>query len=655
MNGIRRKAGTKIFGLGVDTGGTYTDAVIVDLATKKVLAIAKAPTTYHDLSVGLRESIDRVLEASHFDVDLIRLVGVSTTLATNSVLEGKGGKVGLIGIGWSPEDDWNLGSDRQVFIQGGHTVEGRTKVPLIEEELDEAVQQMSDMDAVVVSGLFSVYNQSHEEEVRRKVIKELGIPVVAGHELTGELGVRERTVTAVLNARLIPVLDSFLEDVEHSLGERGITASIMVFKGDGSLMNLEMARERPVETILSGPAASAMGGRILAGLDDCIVIDVGGTSTDIAFLDGGFPRVSPEGATIGGWRTRVKAVDMWTTAIGGDSEVLVDRRGNISISSKRVIPLCFAVKRYGGLMEKMKSTHFTRFFVSSERTPKRLSRGEEEIFAFVSENGPVTIDEIKGGVEVVLVDGYVSSLLDKSLIIGVGLTPTDILHATEHYMEGEPEASRFGIEMAAHMARMATDEFCSEILNMVAARISKELIRKIMQDEGQVDAGCSGCDYLLDLASGARPSRLARLNPSIQRKIVGIGAPAHIYLPMIQERLGTEVIVPENHEVGNAVGAVCSQIVETTRVVVFPKEHKYTVFAHFYGSVEYEHIEQAVGRARTMAAEYVRERAERAGAKDVKVSVEVEEKKSPGGFVVAGEITHWVEVKAKAVGQPTIV
>jgi len=655
MNGIRRKAGTKIFGLGVDTGGTYTDAVIVDLATKKVLAKAKAPTTYHDLSVGLRESIDRVLEASHFDVDLIRLVGVSTTLATNSVLEGKGGKVGLIGIGWSPEDDWNLGSDRQVFIQGGHTVEGRTKVPLIEEELDEAVQQMSDMDAVVVSGLFSVYNQSHEEEVRRKVIKELGIPVVAGHELTGELGVRERTVTAVLNARLIPVLDSFLEDVEHSLGERGITASIMVFKGDGSLMNLEMARERPVETILSGPAASAMGGRILAGLDDCIVIDVGGTSTDIAFLDGGFPRVSPEGATIGGWRTRVKAVDMWTTAIGGDSEVLVDRRGNISISSKRVIPLCFAVNRYRGLMEKMKSTYFTRFFVSSERTPKRLSRGEEEIFAFVSENGPVTIDEIKGGVEVVLVDGYVSSLLDKSLIIGVGLTPTDILHATEHYMEGEPEASRFGIEMAAHMARMATDEFCSEILNMVAARISKELIRKIMQDEGQVDAGCSGCDYLLDLASGARPSRLARLNPSIQRKIVGIGAPAHIYLPMIQERLGTEVIVPENHEVGNAVGAVCSQIVETTRVVVFPKEHKYTVFAHFYGSVEYEHIEQAVGRARTMAAEYVRERAERAGAKDVKVSVEVEEKKSPGGFVVAGEITHWVEVKAKAVGQPTIV
>ncbi|MFW5914559.1 MAG: hydantoinase/oxoprolinase N-terminal domain-containing protein [Thermoplasmatota archaeon] len=110
-------------GLGVDTGGTYTDAAVVDLHTRKVVSRAKSPTTYNDLSIGLRGAIDGALEGE-FDLDDIRLVGVSTTLATNSVLEGKGGKVGMIGIGFKPKEDWFLGEDRSAFISGGHNVSG---------------------------------------------------------------------------------------------------------------------------------------------------------------------------------------------------------------------------------------------------------------------------------------------------------------------------------------------------------------------------------------------------------------------------------------------------------------------------------------------------------------------------------------------------
>ncbi len=653
------KDGRKL-GLGIDTGGTFTDAVIVDLDTKEVITKAKAPTNHQNLSLSIDQAVNNVMEAAGIDIGLIRLVGVSTTLATNSVLEGKGARVGLIGIGWEPKEGWELGADKERFIQGGHDLQGRTQQPLLDEEVEAAIQEMSEgIDALVVSSLFSVSNRSHEEMVRKKAEGKLDLPVVAGHELTGELGVKERTVTAVLNARLIPVLDSFLGDVKKTLERMGIEASLMVFKGDGSLMNLETAVKRPVETILSGPAASAMGGKKLAGLDDCMVIDVGGTSTDIALLDGGFPQISPEGAVIGDWRTRVRAVNMWTAAMGGDSGIMVDDRRNITFSPKRVIPLSIASSMFDGLLEKMKESQETEFLVMNQRNLKNPSRGEKEVFEFVEEHGPVRVREIKDGVSVVLVDRYVDSLLEKGRIIGIGLTPTDILHVTGDYMEGDVEAAAFGVERAREKAHMDEEEFCDTILNMVASSICREVVKKVMSDEVGINPDSEGSEdseYLLDLISKGRLSDILSLDATLQNKIVGIGAPVHVYLPMIEERLGTEVIIPDDHEVGNAVGAVCSQVVEVIKVMIYPNmDHKFSVIAPSYGASQYSHIEQAIGSAKSIASRHVRERAEMAGAKDVKVKVTVNEKKSKGGVVVSGELTHWVEVIAKAVGQPTIV
>ena len=163
------------------------------------------------------------------------------------------------------------------------------------------------------------------------------------HDLTTELGIKERTITAVLNAKLIPIIGDFLSSVEHSMEQRGIKGQIMVYKGDGSLMNIAVARGRPVDTILSGPAASLMGGT------DCspswitaIVLDIGGTSTDIAYLDLGFPRINREGASVGNWRTRVRAIDIWTSGLGGDSDMQVDRFGHLEIGPERVMPLAVA-------------------------------------------------------------------------------------------------------------------------------------------------------------------------------------------------------------------------------------------------------------------------------------------------------------------------
>jgi len=244
-------------GLGLDTGGTYTDAAIVDMNTLEVLAKGKSQTTYHDLSVGILGAIDEVLRSDAYDRADIQFVGLSTTLATNSILTGKGGKVGHIGIGWTPMAEYRSGADMDAYIKGGHGVWAQQIAPLDTEALEGSIDKMqAEVDSFVVSGHFSVYNPAHELEAARMIKKRTGLPVVLGHHLTSQLGVPERSVTAVLNARLLPIISDFLDGVERSLKERGIDATILVFKGDGTLMNIEKARERPVETILSGPAAS---------------------------------------------------------------------------------------------------------------------------------------------------------------------------------------------------------------------------------------------------------------------------------------------------------------------------------------------------------------------------------------------------------------
>ncbi|MFP4171254.1 MAG: hydantoinase/oxoprolinase family protein, partial [Methanomassiliicoccales archaeon] len=486
------QSSTRGLGLGIDTGGTYTDAAIVDLKDKRVLAKAKARTTHHDLAIGVAEAADNVMRGSGLRTSDISLVGVSTTLATNSILEGAGGRVGLIGIGWTPEEGWDLGADRSVFISGGHTVKGEESSPLLMDEVLDAVEEMSEgVDAVAISSIFSVYNREHEEKVAEALTESVPLPLVLGHHLTTDLGIRERTVTAVLNARLIPLINLFLDKVESSLRERGMRAPIMVFKGDGTLMNIHTARKRPVETILSGPAASSMGGRILAGVDSCIIVDIGGTSTDIAFLEDGFPKVTREGATVGKWRTRVRAVDMWTAALGGDSEVLPGE-GKVSLGSRRVIPLSMAATRWPELLDRMRGSGDISYYVAFSSEEKDLVEGEGSVFRFLLENGPATSREVQRGTGVVLVDRQLRSLAGGNMVAGIGLTPTDCLHVNGTYTQGSVEAARLGVETASRSTGLSAGEMVDEVLNRVAAGISEEIIKKVMLDEGSSPSASGG-------------------------------------------------------------------------------------------------------------------------------------------------------------------
>lgn len=652
----RLPAGGNWYGLGIDTGGTFTDAAIVNLNNHKVLAKAKARTTYQDFSKGIEKAVEGVLRASVCGIEDIKLVGMSTTIATNSILQGKGGRVGLIGIGWKPQENWVLGCDKAAFIRGGHDSIGGQAEPLDENELAEAIGQAANaVDAVVVSSIFSICNPTHELRAKQMILERTSIPVVLGHTLTGDVGIMERTVTAVLNARLIPIMGDFMMAVERSMKSRGIDARIMVFKGDGGLMSIGAARERPIETILSGPAASLIGGSVLAGLDHCIVIDIGGTSTDIAFMDNGFPRLNKEGAMVGGWRTRIKAIDIWTTGLGGDSIVCLDSKGEIRIGPERVIPLAIASRMSSSFKKKMDSFSDTGLYVACSGEAAILTENEAKILRFLHSSGPSTLYEVMDGVsDVVLTSDVLYSLKSHGYVLQTGLTPTDVMHIIGSCALGDVEGSRIGARLVAEKSDMSPDEFVDKVMERVITRVGEEIMRKMILDEVGSVSHSEALDRLLEASAGEKRFQSMDISVKIDRPVVGIGAPAKALVGPLEKRMNVNVIIPDNYEVGNAVGAVCSLISESVAVQVYPKDYKYIVLAPGTTPIDYSHIEEALTSAKTYAERSARERVEASGAEDVRVKLEVLEHRFSDGYGKEMKFINWVEVRAVATGRPNL-
>jgi N-methylhydantoinase A/oxoprolinase/acetone carboxylase beta subunit len=335
--------------LGVDTGGTYTDAVIVDEAADRVIGKAKSLTTRADLALGIGRAVDAALAQSGVAAAEVALVSLSTTLATNALVEGQGGRVALIFVGFD-DGDLDRGGliealkgDPVIRMAGGHSHAGTETEPLdlatLETQLLELGPQVM---GFAIAARFATRNPAHEIAIRDLVRRVTGRPATCSHELSAQLNGPKRALTAVLNARLIGMIDRLVAACERHLAEIGIDAPLMVVRGDGALISAAMVRERPIETILSGPAASIVGARWLTGAQDALVSDIGGTTTDVALLRGGLPEIDPAGARVGGFRTMVEAVAMRTTGLGGDSEVHLKTEGlvgGLRLGPRRLIPI----------------------------------------------------------------------------------------------------------------------------------------------------------------------------------------------------------------------------------------------------------------------------------------------------------------------------
>ncbi|MFD1536751.1 hydantoinase/oxoprolinase N-terminal domain-containing protein [Nonomuraea guangzhouensis] len=314
--------------IGIDVGGTNTDAVVLD-AADRVVAKAKRPTT-PDVTAGLRAALDAVL-AEVVAWDRITRVMLGTTHATNAILERRNlGRVAVLRLGAPattsvpPLSDWpddlrKVVSAGEAIVPGGHYVDGREISPL---DLG-AIRRFLDgvrADAVAVTGVFSPASADQERVVEELVGNEYGLPVSVSHEI-GSLGLLERENATVLNAALYGVAAHVTDALVTALAERGLGAQPYLAQNDGTLMTVAHAARLPVSTIGSGPANSLRGAAFLSGVRDAVVADVGGTSTDLGVLAGGFPRESAAAVEIGGVLTNFRMPDILAIALGGGTVV----------------------------------------------------------------------------------------------------------------------------------------------------------------------------------------------------------------------------------------------------------------------------------------------------------------------------------------------
>jgi N-methylhydantoinase A/oxoprolinase/acetone carboxylase beta subunit len=271
----------------------------------------------------------------------VSLVCVSTTLATNAVVENRFSPVCTLLVGFDDAMAARSGLQRQ---GAGHSCASRAATARPAKSRCRSTRRPCCARSRSTSraskrsrstGNFSVRNPAHELRVRQLIRAHSPKPVTCAHELSSKLDAPRRALTAALNARLTPQIRHLIEALGGVLDEMAIDAPLMIVKGDGSLMKAEIALEYPVETVLSGPRRASSAPAFLTGLADFVVSDMGGTTTDIAIVAGGRPVISAEGALVGGWRTMVEAVDVRTSGLGGDSEVEFDRQTRLTLARAR--------------------------------------------------------------------------------------------------------------------------------------------------------------------------------------------------------------------------------------------------------------------------------------------------------------------------------
>jgi len=658
--------------LGIDTGGTYTDAVLVDHATGEVLATAKALTTRHDLSVGIGEAMAAVFETEQtLSPEVVDLVALSTTFATNAIAEGQGSPVCLLLIGYDLELMEQYGFQHElvtedvVYLRGGHDVLGNEVAPLDEDAAREAILARRDkVEAFAVSGYFGVRNPTHELRVRALVEELTELPVTCGHELTTRLNAVRRATTVALNARLVPLLRELIATVRYTLDKQAIAAPLMVVKGDGSLVRAGWALQRPIETILSGPAASAVGAWHLAGRRNVWVVDVGGTTTDIATLNDGQPRLNSEGARVGGWRTMVEAVDVHTTGLGGDSHVRFDRQGQLLIGPRRVVPLCLLASEHPGVVDELRRQAASperedvaaQFVMSWGRPINWLADEDMDLLRHL-EGGPQSLAlltrETRCGW---LIRRRIEELEARRVVQRAGFTPTDALHVLGRFRQWNVEASRLGAELLAAQVGLTAEDFCEQVVRGVSDRVATELVSKVLEDEANPpdwEREPTATALLERALNGPRDGDL-NCELTLRRPLVAIGAPVEAYMPRVAERLHTEVIIPPHAEVANAVGAVAGGVVQRLRVLISSLDGGEQFRLHLPDGVhDFADLEQAVGHAQRAMSAHVEALAHQAGAGQVEVRMARTDRGAKVGAGWGQEVYLGTELIFTAVGRPS--
>lgn len=639
--------------LGLDTGGTFTDAAIINAEDSSVIRTSKSLTTRQDLSIGVGNAMRLALgieapsdllnyiSGTHQQLAIkdIELVCLSTTLATNSIVENAGSHVALVLIGFA-EDALELGKlgeaigqNPVIFIDGGHKSDGTVRSPLDTKSLLQAIKSTApQVSAFAVASYFATRNPEHEIIARDYIRGHTQMPVSCSHELSASLGGPKRALTAFFNAKLISLLEKLIDATQQQMRQIGLNCKLMVVKGDGSLVSADFARERPVETILSGPAASVTGAAFLANQRTAIICDIGGTTTDISILKNGDVDLSEDGAKIGGWSTMIEAVKIWTSGIGGDSELHIgydSPPSAIKLGPRRALPLSLLGAQFPACISIMEQQLLApialatdaRFIMPlmSEKAPSWLARSEAKMAERLIKNGISAIADI-ADTQVAL--GALDRLISKGLAQLSCFTPTDAVHILGSFDIYNKKAAILGAQLLARQkdnkgqiiakSAEALSQICLDKLSFESAlKISDAAIS---EDDGAENTASNTPALKAALSNRTQQSRLLQHDIRLLSPIIALGASAKTHYPHIAERLNTSLVIPEYAEVAGAIGAAIGSIHQHSSITITqPQEGVFRV--HLTTGIEdFQMLDEAIERAKQAATIVSEQKAAKAGA-----------------------------------------
>ena len=652
--------------IGIDTGGTFTDGVLLHYNTRKVVSAAKTLTTRKDLKQGVIKVLKKLDIREEYG---IKLVGISSTLATNSIAEGKARKVGLLLMGYDPEliDAYGLREDlstQQVaFFKGGHNAQGAELQPLGKEELRQWVREhKADVDAIAVSGYFSPLNPEHEKEALTIIREESSLPVVMGHQLSTKLNSIKRAATASINASLVAVMQDFIESVRFSLKELNIDAPLMIVRGDGTLMPYQEAVYKPVETVLSGPAASAIGGRFLSRKNESLVIDIGSTTTDMALVENSRVVVSEEGAKVGETETAIEAARIRTVSVGCDSRIAFDKKNEIHVGPDRVRALSqmahahtevahdiYRLKNNASGFRNMVDLEYwylhrapdesvikslndkQKRLLEQLRKPCRLSKLMEDNNVFHPTH--LNLDEL-------ISQGYIECAT---------INPSDLLHTEGAMNLWDKEVAEIATSFTCEHFGLKKRELVDGVFAKVVNTIVEEILIYLAGQQDSTGKMPSAIDgkwgrWMLDEILNSGNDYLS-IDLNSRFLVIGTGAPARHFLKEVAKRINTRLIIPEFSDVANAVGAVAGSVTEVRETLVFIREseEQHTYLAKVNGTFKnFDTYEDACEYAEQKAHEMAKEAVLKAGSAEP--YVETSQKKE-------GSLTRFA---ARAMGNPKL-
>ena len=530
--------------IGIDTGGTYTDAVLIDSETLMVVHWAKEATTHHDLGIGVGLALEGLLSGGISPEDVQHLA-VSTTLATNAIVENRGARVGLFVFGYVRH--FKLPVIANIFLKGGHTITGEEDEPLDIEGLVDTIQSLKDeVDSYAVCGAMSIKNPAHELVAEEAISMLDPKPVFCSHQVSDHPGIRARAATACLHAKLMPLMVGFLSSIQLSMLKIKLSCPVTIICGNGKGASLDEAVERAAITMASGPAATARFG-CTAGEPAALIVDVGGTTTDVCMIRDGQPVLSEEGCIIGQWQTHVEAIDMYTAGAGGDSHVTCSADNSVCLETTRVQPLAMTTNLPdpgSWLGCGLRSTMVLPVAGLDEKVI-----AEDEILRRLHQHGPANPEILANETSLsgVILEKRLERLVYLQQIHMAGFTPTDALHTLDRLNIGNKQQAEAGAEAMAAALNMDVATFCLQVISETEKTIETIILdylgRKIWQHN-------QAAPFL-----NRRDNELFSLNFSVKIPIIGIGAAAGFFLPGVARRLQTTVSFPEHYEVGNAIGA----------------------------------------------------------------------------------------------------